>query len=109
MNKEGVCLTNCVTTHTLISRYFFNLILVKANANVMSDTINLIEGSERVNITLPNGTRSIWVMLYISIESKRNLLSFKDVHRNYYFIETMNESNMKYLSTLLILFLAKSL
>ena len=48
-------------------------------------------------------------MLYISIESKRNLLSFKDVHRNYYFIETINESNMKYLSTLLILFLAKSL
>ena len=46
---------------------------------------------------LPNGTRfHINDSLYSS-KSIRNLLSFKDIHRNGYHIETMNEGNTKYL------------
>ena len=37
-----------------------------------------------------------WFALYSS-KSRRNLLSFKDIHRNGYHIETMNEENVEYL------------
>ena len=46
---------------------------------------------------LPNRTRfHINDALYFDT-SKRNFLSFKDIHRNGYHIETMNEDNVEYL------------
>ncbi|KAI5313554.1 hypothetical protein L3X38_042730 [Prunus dulcis] len=46
---------------------------------------------------LPNGTiLSIQDALYSS-NSRRNLLSFKDIHLNGYHIETKNEGNVEYL------------
>ena len=35
--------------------------------------------------------------LYILKKSKRNLLNFKDIYRNGYHIETMNEDNVEYI------------
>lgn len=32
-----------------------------------------------------------------SVRFKRNLLSFKNIHRNGYYIETLNENNAEYL------------
>ena len=61
--------------------------------SIISGTTNLIKGSERANIMLPNRTRfHINYKLY-SIKSTRNFLSFKDIGRNGYHIETMNEGN----------------
>ena len=61
--------------------------------SIISGTINLIEGSGRANIMLPNETRfHIDDALYYS-KSTRNLISFKEIHRNGYYIETMNEGN----------------
>ena len=73
------------------------LTLIKANVSTIYGTTNLVECSRRANIMLPNGTRfHINDSLYSS-KSRRNLLSFKDIRRNGYHIETMNEDNIKYL------------
>ena len=99
MNEDDVCLANYATTHTILrdKRYFLELTLIKANISTISGTTNLVEGSGRANIMLPNGTRfHINDALYFS-KSRRNLLSFKVIRRNGYHIETMNEDNVEYL------------
>ena len=81
MNENDVCIANYATTHTILQgkRYFLNLILTKANVNTISSTTNLVEGSERANIMLPNGTRFHINDALYSSKSERNLLSFKDI------------------------------
>ena len=65
--------------------------------NTISGSAKLIEGSGRANILLPGGTKiHIYDALY-STKSQRNLLSFKDIRRNRYHIETTNEDNTEYL------------
>ena len=48
-----------VQPHTILrdKRYLLDLTLTNANVNTISSTVNLIEGFERANIMLPNGTR----------------------------------------------------
>ena len=77
--------------------------LIKANVSTISGITNLVEGSRRTNIMLPNGTRfHINDALYFK-KSRRNLLSFKDIYINGYLIETMNGDNVKYLYITLII------
>ena len=99
MNEYDVCLVDCATTHTILwdKRYFLELTLIKVDVSIISSTRNLVEGFGRANITLPNWTRfHINDALYFS-KSRRNLLSFKDICKNGYHIETMNEDNVEYL------------
>ena len=77
-------------------RYFFNLTLTKANISIIFGTTNLIKGSRRVNIMLPNETRFLINDSLYSRKFRRNLLSFKDICRNEYHIETMNKGNVEY-------------
>ncbi|KAL4615305.1 hypothetical protein ACB092_07G113900 [Castanea dentata] len=57
----------------------------------------MIESSGRASIMLPYGTKfSIKDVLYSS-KSRKNLLSFKDIHGNSYHIETNNEGCQEYL------------
>ena len=95
MNEGDVCLADCATTHTILREkiYFFNLITTNTSVSTISGTSNLIEGSGRANIVLPNGTRFHINDALYSSKSRRNLLSFKDIRRNGYHIETMNEGN----------------
>jgi len=60
-------------------------------------TTNLIEDSGRVNIMLSGGTTIHITNVLYSIKFIRKFLSFKDIHRNGYHIETTNESNIEYL------------
>ena len=81
MIEGDVCLGNCATTHTILREkiYFFNLITTNTGVSTISGTSNLIEGSRKTNIVLPNGTRfHINDALYYS-KFRRNLLSFKDI------------------------------
>ena len=105
MNENDVCFTNCATTHTIFrdKRYFLKLTLIKANVSTIYGITNLVEGFRRANITLPNGTRFHINDTLYSSKSRRNLLSFKDIHRNGYHIETMNGDNVKYLYITLII------
>ena len=87
-----VCLTDCATTHIILrdKRYFLDLTLTNVNVSTISSTTNLIEGFEKANSMLRNGTSfHINDALYYS-KSTRNLLSFKDIRRNGYHIENMN-------------------
>ena len=95
MNEGDVCLADCATKHTILREkiYFFNLITTNTSVSTISGTSNLIEGSGRANIVLPNGTRFHINDALYSSKSRRNLLSFKDIRRNGYHIETMNEGN----------------
>ena len=59
--------------------------------------MDLIKGSGRATIVLPNGTKfQIDDALYYN-KSNQNLLSFKDIRRNGYHIETMNHNENEYL------------
>ena len=53
MNKGDICLADSATTHIILhdKRYFLDLTL-----KIISETANLIEGSEKANILLANGT-----------------------------------------------------
>ena len=97
MNEDDICLADYATTHTILRdrRYFLDLTLTNANVSVISDSANLIEGSGRANIMLPNGTRFHINNALYSSNSTRNLHSFKDIRRNKYHIETMNEDSKK--------------
>ena len=59
MNEGDVCLANYATTHTILQdkRYFLDLTLTNVNVSTISGTANLIEGSGKVNIMLPDETR----------------------------------------------------
>ena len=63
--------------------------------STISSTANLIEGIGIVNIMLSNGTRFHINDTLYSSKSTWNFLSFKDIHRNGYHIETMNEGNIE--------------
>ena len=63
--------------------------------STISGTSNLIKGSERANIM--KGTRFHINDALYSIKSTRNFLSFKDIRRNEYHIETMNDDNKEFL------------
>lgn len=99
MNGGDICLADSATTHTILQnkKYFSSFIMQKANVSTISGSAKLIEGSGRANIFLPGGTKfEIDEALY-SPRSQRNLLSFKDIRRNGYHIETTCEGKIEYL------------
>ncbi|GAV60194.1 hypothetical protein CFOL_v3_03725, partial [Cephalotus follicularis] len=69
----------------------------KANVGTISGTSDLIEGSGMVSFVLSNGTQMRITDALYSTKSRRNLLSFKDIRRNGYHIETTNENAKEYL------------
>ena len=80
MNENDVCFADCATTHTILrdKRYFLELALIKANVSTISSTTNLVEGSGRANITLPNETRfHINDALYYKKKKKKNFSVLK--------------------------------
>ncbi|BBG99632.1 hypothetical protein Prudu_009388 [Prunus dulcis] len=96
---KDICLADSATTHTILQdrKYFSKLMLTKAKVTTISRPADLIEGSGIAQIMLPNGTiLSIPHALYSS-NSRRNLLSFKDIRLNGYHVETKKEENMEYL------------
>jgi hypothetical protein len=68
----------------------------ETHVNTISSISNLIEGSERAYILLPEETKLIINDALYSSKSRKNLLSFKDIQRNGYHIETMTENNIVY-------------
>ncbi|GAV88636.1 hypothetical protein CFOL_v3_32058, partial [Cephalotus follicularis] len=69
----------------------------KANVGTISGTSDLIEGSGMASFVLSNGIQMRITYALYSTKSRRNLLSFKDIHRNGYHIETTNENGKEYL------------
>ena len=93
------CLADCATTHTILrdKKYFSNFTLPQSNVHTISGSVNLIKGSGKATTILSKGTKlQIEDSLY-SNTSSRNLLSFKDIRRHRYHIETMNHDANEYL------------
>ena len=78
-------------------KYFSNLTLVQSNVNTISCHVDLIRGSGRATIILISGTQFQITHVLYSNASNRNLLSFKDIHRNRYHDKTMNHDGVEYL------------
>ena len=100
------CLANCATTHTILcdKNNFFKLSLDKSKVNTILGLINLIQGFGITTIILPSGTKIHINDVFYSTKSKRNLLSFKDICRNGYYIETMNNGSNKYLLITVVIY-----
>ena len=100
MSSVGdACLADCATTHTILrdKKYFSNFTLAQSNVHTISGNVNLIKGFSKATIILPKGTKlQIEDALY-SNKSSRNLLSFKNIRRNGYHIETINHDANEYL------------
>ena len=94
-----VCLVDCATTHPILrdKNYFSNLTLVQSNVHTILGPVDLIKGSGIATIILPNGTKYQIVDVLYYNKSNRNLLSFKDIHRNGFHIKTMNRDGLDYL------------
>ena len=99
ISNEDPCPIDSGTTNTILKskKYFSQLHLGENNIHTISGTSNLIEGSGRACILLPEGTKLIIDDALYSSRSRRNLLSFKDIRKNGYHIETINERNCEYL------------
>ena len=99
IDDEDICLVDSASTHMILKkkRYFYHLTTQKSNISTISGNINIIEGFGKAHVLLPGGTNlKIESGLY-SPESQRNLLNFKDIHKNGYHIETMCEGHSEYL------------
>ena len=93
------CLVDYATTHTILrdKKYFSNLTLVPFTVQTISGPVDLIKGFKIAIIVMHNGTKfQIDDALY-SNKFDRNLLSFKDIRRNGYHIETINRNGNEYL------------
>ncbi|GAV82554.1 hypothetical protein CFOL_v3_26005, partial [Cephalotus follicularis] len=99
MDTRDICIADSATTHTILlsEKYFSHLTIAKANVGTISGTSDLIEGSGMARFVLSNGTQTCITDVLYSTKSKRNLLSFKDIRRNGYHIETTNENGKEYL------------
>lgn len=104
VNGKDVCLADSATTHTILKnkRYFSHLTMKNISVSTISGSTKIIEGSGRVRILMPMGTKLEIVDALYSPKSQRNLLSFKDIRHNGYHIETINEGNDEYLQIISI-------
>jgi len=97
--KENVYLLDSATTHTIFrNRHFFSsMTLRKAQIHTISGLVPIIDSFGNATIVLPNGTILHIENAFLSIRSKRNLFSFKDVCHNWYHIKTIYEQDKKYI------------
>ncbi|KAL5836134.1 hypothetical protein ACOSQ4_015631 [Xanthoceras sorbifolium] len=71
----NICLADSATTHTTLQnqKYFQSVTLLKTR-DTISGPADLIEGSRRATIFLPNGTKLYINDILYSSRSKRNLV-----------------------------------
>nr|GEV66582.1 uncharacterized protein [Tanacetum cinerariifolium] len=98
-HDEDVCLVDRATTHTILKmrKYFSQINIQKSNVHTISDSAKLIEGSGKAYILLSGGTQFKIDNALFSAMSQRNLLSFKDIRKNGYHIETASKGKVEYL------------
>ncbi|CAN1319935.1 hypothetical protein LINPERPRIM_LOCUS31483 [Linum perenne] len=93
INNGDVCIIDSASTHTILKdkKYFSYLVMREANVSTISGSTNLIEGSGKTNLLLHGETKMHIEDALYSTKSCRNLLSYKDIRRNEYHIETTEE------------------
>ena len=99
MEEEEICLVDSCTTNTILreTKYFQTLLKKPGNIMTIAGSDALIVGTGRATIVLPMGTRIIIEDALFYPSSKRTLLSFKDIRRNGFHLETDKEDGTEYL------------
>jgi hypothetical protein len=105
-----LCLADSAITHTILKekKYFEYLTLTKAIVTKILCPSDMNKGFRRANILLPNNTKLDIKDALHSPESRRNLLTFKDIRVNDYHIEIIDEDK-KNIFILFHVFRARSL
>ena len=90
---EDVCLLNNATRQIILcGKHFFSYVtLRKTNVHILLDPVEIIDGFGNATIILSNGITLHVNDALLKSKLKRNLLSFQDVLRKEYHLETMNE------------------
>ena len=99
VDDNNLCLVNNAITHTILKdlKYISCSKKQTINVNTIYGSAKLIEGFGIAHIIFPRGIKFVIDDALYSERSQRNLLSFKDISKNGYHIETTNKGNVEYL------------
>jgi len=96
---EEMCLVDNGTANTILReiKYFQTLTMSKENGLTTARRDAVIAGSRRAIITLPMGTTITIKDALLYPDSTRILLSYRDIHKKGYHIETHHQNNEEFL------------
>ena len=99
INARDICIPDSGTTHTILKhrKYFSELKPTNITVHTISGPADLIEGIGKAHFTLPNGTKFSINNALFSPNSKRNLLSFKDIYLQGFDTQSATEDGKKYM------------
>ena len=99
--EEELCLVDSATTNTILReiKYFQTLTKSKGKVTTIVGRDAVIVGSGRAIIILPMGTQLVIEDALLYPDSTRTLLSYKDIRRNGFHIETHNDNKMNIFSS----------
>lgn len=99
MAEEDICLVDSATTNTILreTRYFHTLTKKTGNIMTIAGSNAHIVGTGSATLVLPMGTHIFVKDALLYPDSKRTLLSFKDIRANGFHIETEIEQDAEYL------------
>jgi len=96
---EKICLVDSGTTNSILRKikYFQTLIESKRNILIIVRCDAVIAGSGRAIVMLPMGTMIIFKDALLYPNSTHTLLSYRDICKNGYHIETHDQNNEEFL------------
>jgi peptide/histidine transporter 3/4 len=97
--EEEIYLVDICTTNTILReiKYFQNLIKSKGNVITIAGRDAVIVGSGRATLILPMDTQLVIEDALLYPDSTCTLLSYKDIRRDGFHVETHNDNNDEYL------------
>jgi peptide/histidine transporter 3/4 len=97
--EEELCLVDSATTNSILRELKYFQTLKKMNGDILTiagrDTV--IVGTGRAIFTLPNGTQVIIEDALLYPDSSRTLISYRDIRKNGFHIETHEDNKEEYL------------
>ena len=96
---EELCLVDSETTNSILreTKYFQNLTKKQGNVLTIAGRDAMIVGTGRATIVLPMGTHITIENALLYPDSKRTLLSYKNIRQNGFHIETGDDNNEEFL------------
>ena len=97
--EEEICLVDSCTTNTILReiKYFQTLKKSKGNVTTIAGRDAVIISSGRATIILPMGTQIVVEDALLYPDSTHTLLSYKDIHRQGFHVETHSDNKDEYL------------
>ena len=97
--EDELCLVDSCSTNSILREMKYFQTVKKREGNIMTIAGRdaLIVGSGRATITLPRGTQITMEDALLYPDSTRTLLSFRDVHKNGFHVETHMDNKEEFL------------